>query len=306
MNKLSTRDILRNIGLIVLSLVAVIICYYRIIFIKYAADNSATGTEIRSAFLVIAIVAFCWVAVVAFLTVTAENKQVMLLLNIPVDISVTAIIVYWLDHAMTWEFWLYKLALACEVFLLSYLFFITTNKGSWNICNQLKAASRDGTDPLLKYRQFVLFMCCIVINSLIIPREAYVYEKPWIFVFVIILFSSLFCIIYDRKAESIKGSKGYFIFLGFLIIFSHFLIALTLWYSDTFGVSLDEILFTIFSPLNGADTHFLGGAVLAVIPRIAAGTAIFLFLLFLYKKEPEIFPYRIVGIAAISLFVFSF
>ncbi len=69
-------------------------------------------------------------------------------------------------------------------------------------------------------------------------------------------------------------------FLSFILKFIYILVtsilafiaivgrALLSWFEDTFGVSIIEIMYTIKSPMKGADTHFLKNAIISCIPAI--------------------------------------
>lgn len=318
----SIYGIIRHLALIALSLVAVIVCYHRIIFIKYAEENSATAIETRTAYIVIAVVVLCWVAVIGLLTVKADSKERFLLLDLPVDISTTANIVYWLDHAMTWEFWLYKLALAGEVFLLSYLFFMTVSKSP--IGSRIRMESRTGpvSDILKEYRLYVLYMCCVLINSLFIPREGYVYDHPWRWVFILtgIILSGLYLVIMNKKKQisvrkltdtgqvnrkEHKEKIAFLVFTAIIVIFSNMLISVTLWYDDTFGVTLDEIIFTIFAPMKGADVSFLKETFKYIVPSLGVSLVVLLIIVYIHNVGSEKTKY-ITGVLCLVLLVFSF
>ena len=51
--------------------------------------------------------------------------------------------------------------------------------------------------------------------------------------------------------------------------------ALLIWYKETFGVRLEEILFAVKYPLKGADTDFLKAAIIAGIIGAAFMTVFF-------------------------------
>ncbi|MGN0193687.1 MAG: LTA synthase family protein [Pseudoramibacter sp.] len=53
------------------------------------------------------------------------------------------------------------------------------------------------------------------------------------------------------------------------------------WVNATFGISLQEILYTVASPLKGADTHFLSKAVKAALPNAVVFLAVFALFIFL-------------------------
>ncbi|WP_022760432.1 LTA synthase family protein [Butyrivibrio sp. AD3002] len=55
------------------------------------------------------------------------------------------------------------------------------------------------------------------------------------------------------------------------------------WYKETFGVTFREIIYTIKSPLKGADTHFLQNAVLSAMPAILIVIFIAV-VLYIYKQ----------------------
>lgn len=285
MNKIILNNKIIHAVFIILSLAAVIVFYHRIIFIKYAEEKNASNTDVLFSFFIIGLVFFFWCLLIFMLYRRSENKKEFLLYQIPVDLSITANIIIWLDHIMVWEFWLYKLAAGGEVFLLSYLFFVSKR---------------------FELKRFAIYMASILAVSLMAPREAYIYENIYFWVFpVIAVVLSVIVLNVIGQTRRIDDSKGYFVYVSVLVFFSAILIALVSWYSNHFGVSLDEILFTVFSPMDGANASFLLDAAISAVKAIIIATGIILSLVYVHRKEPGTFAYRTVGIASIVLFVFA-
>ena len=65
------------------------------------------------------------------------------------------------------------------------------------------------------------------------------------------------------KTKLIKYS-----FLGFLFLLGYIIFIICVWSSNTFNVGLDEIIFTITSPMKGADTNLVYDALKFCLPRI--------------------------------------
>ena len=75
-----------------------------------------------------------------------------------------------------------------------------------------------------------------------------------------------------------------YIFLDIILIFSIALTRLTLWYLQTFTIGIQEIFFTIKSPLQGADTNFLKNAIAFInIKYLVLIFVLFLFLIFIFE-----------------------
>ena len=70
--------------------------------------------------------------------------------------------------------------------------------------------------------------------------------------------------------------------IGFLLISSTFIHAVCNWFNIRFGVSFEEILFTITSPLNGSDISFMSEVIEYVLPFIIDTLLLFVVLLLLF------------------------
>lgn len=69
-----------------------------------------------------------------------------------------------------------------------------------------------------------------------------------------------------------RKEKCYYGCLYFFLFFILVLRTIVSWYNDTFGVKIQEVLFTLTSPLEGTDTEFLKGAFADCLPVIFVGT----------------------------------
>ena len=69
--------------------------------------------------------------------------------------------------------------------------------------------------------------------------------------------------------------------IGFLLISSTLIHAVCDWFNIRFGVSFEEILFTITSPLNGSDISFMSEVIEYVLPFIIDTLLLFAVLLLL-------------------------
>ncbi|MCR5178967.1 MAG: LTA synthase family protein [Lachnospiraceae bacterium] len=72
-----------------------------------------------------------------------------------------------------------------------------------------------------------------------------------------------------------KGSAVYLILLFPILIIGIAGSSLLDWFNKTFGVTFEEMIYTIKSPLKGADTHFLRNALIYCLPAAAAALFIF-------------------------------
>ena len=80
------------------------------------------------------------------------------------------------------------------------------------------------------------------------------------------------------------------IVIGILLILSAFIFSLTGWLSATFGVSIREILYTLTSPLDGADSHFLAGAVKYIVPWVLLAIVLFIVAVIIRAKIEKYKP----------------
>ncbi len=65
-----------------------------------------------------------------------------------------------------------------------------------------------------------------------------------------------------------KRNNKFYIFFGILFFIAVLYKVAVDWVTQKFGVTIKEILYTVASPLKGADTDFLGEAVLYCLPKI--------------------------------------
>ena len=79
----------------------------------------------------------------------------------------------------------------------------------------------------------------------------------------------------------------FWFFLGVFFLLSHIIKSACNWFDMRFGVSFEEVLFTITSPLAGSDVSFLDEATEYVISDIAPafGTLIVLLLLVIFLRR---------------------
>ncbi len=81
-----------------------------------------------------------------------------------------------------------------------------------------------------------------------------------------------------------KLIKGILVFFGVVGLFVLTIISSLLdWYKDTFGVSFEEIIYTIKSPLKGADISFFREAVLRCIPAMIVFFAIIAIFIYVHR-----------------------
>lgn len=99
----------------------------------------------------------------------------------------------------------------------------------------------------------------------------------------------------------------YIILTDSLLLFTSVGGGLLEWYRNSFGVSVEEILYTIDSPLVGADTQFLGKAVYTVLGGLCLGAALAILVYNVVRKgcsastKAVIFTIAIIGATGIII-----
>lgn len=73
-----------------------------------------------------------------------------------------------------------------------------------------------------------------------------------------------------RKLKAKIHSIGYWLLVLVVCVVATVINSVTEWYNTRFGVGLEEVLYTIMSPLNGSDTSFLNEAVEYVFSNMLA------------------------------------
>lgn len=76
----------------------------------------------------------------------------------------------------------------------------------------------------------------------------------------------------DKKARIL--SRICFVVFAAGLIIDTILLGLFEWFNDSFGVTFREIIYTMKSPLSGANNDFFGGAVRYVVPKLVVCAAI--------------------------------
>lgn len=81
-----------------------------------------------------------------------------------------------------------------------------------------------------------------------------------------------------------KQKKNRYVLFGFLLFLAYTIYIVCYWTSNTFGVGLDQIIFTITSPLRGADNSTFLSAVETCVPRILAVMGVYILLAVIDSK----------------------
>lgn len=86
------------------------------------------------------------------------------------------------------------------------------------------------------------------------------------------------------KKNNTKGFRRFIRVLSLILLFVLLVVSLVGysllgWFKETFGVSIVEIIYTVKSPLAGADTDFVGDAVSTCLPSLYAAIIVFVLVL---------------------------
>ncbi len=81
-----------------------------------------------------------------------------------------------------------------------------------------------------------------------------------------------------------KKHRGSIIAAGILFILAYIIYVVTYWTKSTFGIGLEEIIFTMTSPLDGADSGVVMSALKFCVPKILAVIVLCAMAVFLAKK----------------------
>ncbi len=78
--------------------------------------------------------------------------------------------------------------------------------------------------------------------------------------------------------------KIFKVFIGFSLVLAYSVYIVCRWTVESFGVGIDEIVFTITSPLNGSDSNILKNALSMCLPRIIVVVLLYVLLAVLVSK----------------------